>query len=1224
MGGHNKTEQPTILSGRAVIYLLIVLGLLIPPLFIFGYEFLRTRVFETIPSWKSNLITDLFIWFATALPALFIAHKAIRYIRELESGIQKQKKTEDNLQFTEAKFAALFQTCPIAMVLIDAETATPVDINKAFTTQFGWSREEVVGKDTLATCIWADISKRSFFLDLLKTKTHVENHRAEFLTKARQHRTISLFADFVNVADQKYFLICGYDLTDGMESENKLRTSEQRYRRIFENSAMGIFQSVPEGRYLTVNPALAKMLGYDSAEEIISSVTDIGRQIYVDPDERNALMERIKKDGTVIVETRLRRKDGSSLWAVNSVKSVYDDQHCFLYFEGFILDITEFKLAEKALMESEERFKTLTNSAPIGIALINRDSSAVYVNPHFTGILGYTVEDLQPQTGRWYELSYPDPEYRKQALAAWATAFETQGITERTFRVCCKNRQYKIIHFCVTPMNDGRMLLTCEDITEQKKIQDALRDSEEQLRLALECGNIALVDYDFEKESIYLSPQYYRQMGYTPDELNITVKNWPDLIHPDDRPQVLSTFKRHLNTGGESYYEAIYRMKTKDGSWKWIFDRGGIVRRDAQGKPSRMIGVHLDITASKQAEDAFRESERRMADIIDFLPDATFAIDREGKVLAWNRAMVEMTGKTKEEMLGQGNHAYGAPFYGSPRPILIDLVFKDRKDIENKYLYVTRKNDFLFAEVNIPELHKQKGVTLWGIAAPLYDEKGTIVGAIESIRDITDRRQAENALREALERSKEMEFIISHSPVTLWLWKATPDWPVEYVTENVATFGYSPEDFTSGRVSFASIVHAEDLARVSAEVEVFAREGQPEFTQEYRIVTKSGDIRWVDDRTWVRRNSDGQISHFQGIIVDITGRKKAEEALKESEARYRTFINSTTDMAYVKDEQFRHVIANQALLDFFGKTEAEVIGKTDYELMPRTAASSCRATDEEARRSGHVVVSEEYIAEKYYETYKFPVSIGPDKKGVGGYIRDITYRKRAEEVIQNYQKELRELASQLSLTEEKQRRAIATEVHDGIGQLLSMSKLRLQQVIKQGPDPRIRSEIEDALSMLVQALKDSRSLIFQLSPPILYELGFVPAVEWLVEQFQSRHSSIHFSCDTEGVKFDLPLDTRIILFQAIRELLYNIVKHAEAKNARITITRDFDQVQIVVSDDGKGYTAHLKTRNSGFGLFSIHERLAHFGGRLEITGNPGKGTKVVISTPVKMPGSDKE
>ena len=160
--------------------------------------------------------------------------------------------------------------------------------------------------------------------------------------------------------------------------------------------------------------------------------------------------------------------------------------------------------------------------------------------------------------------------------------------------------------------------------------------------------------------------------------------------------------------------------------------------------------------------------------------------------------------------------------------------------------------------------------------------------------------------------------------------------------------------------------------------------------------------------------------------------------------------------------------------------------------------------------------------------------------------------------------------------------------------------------------------------MLVQALKDSRSLIFQLSPPILYELGFVPAVEWLVEQFQSRHSSIHFSCDTEGIKFDLPLDTRIILFQATRELLYNIVKHAEAKNARITITRDFDQVQIVVSDDGKGYTAHLKTRNSGFGLFSIHERLAHFGGRLEITGNPGKGTKVVISTPVKMPGSDKE
>ena len=1097
MGGRNSTERLSAASERFAVYSLIVLVLLIPPFFIFFFELLKKIFFASIPSWKSSLLTDLFIGFSAALPALFIAHKAIVFIRRLETGEQKQKKIENDLHSSETKFSALFQTCPAALVLIDAETATPVDINKAFTEQFGWSFEEVVGKNTLGTHLWADPSKRHQFLERLKTEGHIDQYILDARTKEGKRRVHSLSADFVAVADKTYFLLCGYDITEHLDNENKLKASEQR-------------------------------------------------------------------------------------------------------------------------------FKTLTHSAPIGIALVNKDNSAAYINPHFTSIMGYTLEDLQVNDNRWYELAYPDPEYRKNAMDDWRDAQKNPGITERTFRVCCKNRQYKIIHFCTTPLNDGRMLLTCEDVTDQRRIQDALRDSEEQLRLALECGNIALIDYDFEKESIYLSPEYFRQLGYSSSEIIITRQTWPDLIHPEDRPKAVKLFEDYLAGGGKGYYEAVYRMKAKDGLWKWIFDRGGVVRWNAQGNPSRMIGVHIDVTARKQAEESLRESERRMTDIIDFLPDATFAIDRDGKVLAWNRAMAEMTGRTKEEMLGQGHHAYAVPFYGSSRPILIDLVFKDCREIESQYRYVTRRNDFLYAEVHAPLLHKHQGAYLWGIAAPLYDEKGQVVGAIESIRDITDRRQAENALREALEKRKEMEFIISHSPVTLWLWKASPDWPVEYVSENVAMFGYSPEDFTSGRVLFSSIIHTEDVARVGAEVEQHTKEDRHEFTQEYRLVTKSGEVRWVDDRTWIRRDSNGQISHYQGIIVDITDRKKTDEALKESEVRYRTFINSTTDMAYVKDDNFKHLIANQALLDFFGKTEKEVIGKTDFELMPRAIANACRATDEEAKRSGHVVVSEEYAAGKYYETYKFPVSIGHGKKGVGGYIRDITYRKRAEEVIQNYQKELRELASQLSLTEEKQRRAIATELHDGIGQLLSMSKLRLQQVLKRNPDPVIRTEIEDALSMLLQALQDSRSLIFQLSPPILYELGFVPAVEWLVEQFQTRHNSIHFSCETGNLQLDLPLDTRIILFQATRELLYNIVKHAEAKNAWISIEQDFGSIHIVVSDDGKGYTAHLKTRDSGFGLFSIHERLAHFGGRLEITGNPGKGTQVVISTPVKMPEGGKK
>jgi PAS domain S-box-containing protein len=139
-----------------------------------------------------------------------------------------------------------------------------------------------------------------------------------------------------------------------------------------------------------------------------------------------------------------------------------------------------------------------------------------------------------------------------------------------------------------------------------------------------------------------------------------------------------------------------------------------------------------------------------MTDIIDFLPDATFAVDREGRVIAWNRAIEEMTGVLKAGMIGKGNYDYSVPFYGKNRPILIDLISMDRKVIEDKYYFVLRKGDQLIAETFIPMLNGKEGVFLWGIASPLYDHSGCIVGAIESIRDITRYRQFEEDLKKTI------------------------------------------------------------------------------------------------------------------------------------------------------------------------------------------------------------------------------------------------------------------------------------------------------------------------------------------------------------------------------------------------------------------------------------------------------------------------------------------
>jgi PAS domain S-box-containing protein len=169
---------------------------------------------------------------------------------------------------------------------------------------------------------------------------------------------------------------------------------------------------------------------------------------------------------------------------------------------------------------------------------------------------------------------------------------------------------------------------------------------------------------------------------------------------------------------------------------------------------SQIVIIVRDITNSKRAEEALKESEQRLSDIIDFLPDATFAIDREGKVITWNRAIEEMTGVKAEEMVGKGDYEYAIPFYGMRRPILIDLVFISDEKIEKKYRFIEKKGDILLTEADVPLNNQQR--ILWGKARPLYDSGANIVGAIESIRDITDRKHTEEALRESGEKYRSL------------------------------------------------------------------------------------------------------------------------------------------------------------------------------------------------------------------------------------------------------------------------------------------------------------------------------------------------------------------------------------------------------------------------------------------------------------------------------------
>jgi PAS domain S-box-containing protein len=244
-----------------------------------------------------------------------------------------------------------------------------------------------------------------------------------------------------------------------------------------------------------------------------------------------------------------------------------------------------------------------------------------------------------------------------------------------------------------------------------------------------------------------LNPNAASYAGYKSEEL--IGKKSDFLVHPEDRESVRRNAREMLRRNDKKPHE--FRIITKQGKVRWIMET--VTSISFKGKPA-LLGNSMNITEYKRAEEALQESERRMADIIDFLPDATVAIDLDGKVIAWNRAIEEMTGVPAEDMLGQGDYEYALPFYGKRRPIMIDLVLNPDKDLEERYSYILkRQKDLLVVETWVPRL-KGEPAFLWGKATPLYNSKGQIVGAIESIRDITERKRTEEALKKREEDLK--------------------------------------------------------------------------------------------------------------------------------------------------------------------------------------------------------------------------------------------------------------------------------------------------------------------------------------------------------------------------------------------------------------------------------------------------------------------------------------
>lgn len=238
--------------------------------------------------------------------------------------------------------------------------------------------------------------------------------------------------------------------------------------------------------------------------------------------------------------------------------------------------------------------------------------------------------------------------------------------------------------------------------------------------------------------------------------------------------------------------------------------------------------------------------------------------------------------------------------------------------------------------------------------------------------------------------------------------------------------------------------------------------------------------------------------------------------------------------------------------------------------------------------------------------------------------REIDVRRGAERQLRHHQALLRQLASDASLAEERERRRIATEVHDRLGQSLTLARIRMDMARAAIPECDALGRFDELGGQLDQAIEDVHSLTFELSPPILYEVGFEAALEWLAEDV-GRRAGLRQELRFGAVRVELPFDLKVLLFQVARELLLNVVKHAKAAYFRVETGQSRGRAFLAVIDDGRGFvppeTGEVRSRKGGFGLFSIRERMTHFGGRLQVETAPGSGTRISVDVPLRIRGA---
>jgi PAS domain S-box-containing protein len=400
------------------------------------------------------------------------------------------------------------------------------------------------------------------------------------------------------------------------------------------------------------------------------------------------------------------------------------------------------------------------------------------------------------------------------------------------------------------------------------------------------------------------------------------------------------------------------------------------------------------------------------------------------------------------------------------------------------------------------------------------------------------------------------------------------------------------------------------------------------------------------------------------LLQEIADRRQVENALRLANAEWLNTFNASTDPIMILDPDYRIRRANRAMAAIMGLAVEECVGKLCYEALHQTDApvplcphrqmiedGTAHTTEIfDARLGRHLLVTVSplfdtdgtllgsmHYAKDITERKQIEAQLAEARDELESQVaertaslaianaqlqREIEERKQAEQQLLDQQHRLKSMTFELSLAEDRERGRIAGELHDQVGQRLLLGKMKLEALASQLPAPIDEGALEEVGNLVTQSIQDIRSLTFQLRPPLLATAGLAAAIRWLGEELKENYG-LHMELVDDQRPKPLTYETRSALFQAVRELLLNVAKHAGTESALVSLEREAESMAITVEDHGCGFdmaeAGTRKARTGGFGLFNMQQRIEYLGGRLIVKTSPGKGTRATIMVPLESP-----